>query len=185
MSHREAPSPAPAPLLVFAEEAPPNTDTMSPEDLLRKMIAEKISDAEEVACQAVTIIAEKKRMIAEKERSIEENLATLAESREEILNLQKQLAILDNIKGVPPTNIYKKKKELGTDAETVLLRRVREVVNAGDLTTLTKRGVRQQLEIEFGRQFIAQNKATINHTIEEAADTLISDCSVPPCRTGS
>jgi len=188
MSHREAPSPAPAPLLVFAEEAPPNTDTMSSEDLLRKMIAEKISDAEEVACQAVTIIAEKKRMIAEKERTIEENLATLAGSREEILNLQKQLAILDNIKGggVPPTNICEKgrserekiaarkktKKEEKEEKEmkiAALRARVHEVVIAGDLTTLSRKGVRQQLSPEFGVEFIAQNKCAISRAIEAAS----------------
>jgi len=189
MSRREAPSPAPAPLLVFAEEAPPNTDTMSPEDLLRKMIAEKISDAEEVACQAVTIIAEKKRMIAEKERAIVENLATLAGSREEILNLQKQLAILDNIKegGVPPTNICAKgrsvaekiaaKKKAEKEAEerevaemkiAALRARVHEVVNAGDLTTLSKKGVRQQISLEFGGEFIAQNKGAISRMIDAA-----------------
>ena len=187
MSHREAPSPAPAPLLVFAEEAPPKTDTMSPEDLLRKMIAEKISDAEEVACQAVTIIAEKKRMIAEKERSIEENLATLAGSREEILNLQKQLAILDNIKGVPPTNICEKdrsvaekiaaRKKTEKEAEErevkieALRARVHEVVKTGDLTTLSRKGVRQQLSLEFGGEFISQNKGAISRAIEEACES--------------
>jgi len=201
MSHREAPSPAPAPLLVFAEEAPPNTDTMSSEDLLRKMIAEKISDAEEVACQAVTIIAEKKRMIAEKERTIEENLATLAGSREEILNLQKQLAILDNIKGggVPPTNICAEGRSVARAAAAVswqaasglgvakrkktekeekeekemkiaaLRARVHEVVIAGDLTTLSRKGVRQQLSPEFGVEFIAQNKCAISRAIEAAS----------------
>ena len=209
MSHREAPSPAPAPLLVFAEEAPPKTDTMSPEDLLRKMIAEKISDAEEVACQAVTIIAEKKRMIAEKERSIEENLATLAGSREEILNLQKQLAILDNIKDVPPTNICEKDRSVARAAATTqsnasglgyrssglgvaarkktekeaeerevaemkraaLRARVHEVVKAGDLTTLSRKGVRQQLSLEFGGEFISQNKGAISRAIEEACES--------------
>jgi hypothetical protein len=189
MSHREAPSPAPAPLLVFAEEAPPNTDTMSPEDLLRKMIAEKISDAEEVACQAVTIIAEKKRIIAEVREVIGENLATLAGSREEILNLQKQLAILDNIKGggVPPTNICAKGRSVGEkiaarkkaekEAEerevaemkiAAVLARVHKVVNAGDLTTLSRKGVRQQLSPEFGTEFVWQNKLAINRTIEAA-----------------
>ena len=195
MSRREAPSPAPAPLLVFAEEAPPNTDTMSPEDLLRKMIAEKISDAEEVACQAVTIIAEKKRMIAEKERVIEENLATLAGSREEILNLQKQLTILDNIKGggVPPTNICAKgrsvaekiaaRKKAEKEAEerevaemkiAALRARVHEVVNAGDLTTLSRKGVRRQLSPEFGTEFVFQNKLAINRMIEAACQERVA-----------
>ncbi len=194
MSHREAPSPAPAPLLVFAEEAPPNTDTMSPEDLLRKMIAEKISDAEEVACQAVTIIAEKKRIIAEKERVIEENMASLAGSREEILNLQKQLAILDNIKGggVPPTNICAKGRSVsekitawqaerdalvakGEEMKIAALRaRVHEVVKAGDLTTLSRKGVRRQLSPEFGTEFVFQNKLAINRMIEAACQERVA-----------
>jgi len=95
----EAPSPAPAPLLVFAEEAPPKTETTSSEDLLRKMIVEKISGAE-------VVVASMESSIAEKERLIAENRDTLAGSREEILNLRKQLAILDSMSGVvPPTKV--------------------------------------------------------------------------------
>jgi hypothetical protein len=85
--------------LVFAEEAPPKTETTSSEDLLRKMIVEKISGAEVVVVSMESSIAEKERLIAE-------NRATLAGSREEIQNLRKQLAILDSMSGgVPPTNV--------------------------------------------------------------------------------
>ena len=100
MSRCEAPSPAPAPLLVFAEEVPPETETTSSEDLLRKMIMEKISGAEVVVVSMESSIAEKERLIAE-------NRATLAGSREEIQNLRKQLAILDSMSGVvPPTKVW-------------------------------------------------------------------------------
>jgi hypothetical protein len=84
---------------VFAEEAPPKTETTSSEDLLRKMIMEKISGAEVVVVSMESSIAEKERLIAE-------NRATLAGSREEIQNLRKQLAILDSMSGVvPPTKV--------------------------------------------------------------------------------
>jgi len=99
MSRCEAPSPAPALALVFAEEVHPKTETTSSEDLLRKMIVEKISGAE-------VVVASMESSIAEKERLIAENRATLAGSREEILNLQKKLAILDSMSGVvPPTKV--------------------------------------------------------------------------------
>jgi hypothetical protein len=89
----------PAPPLVSAEEAPPKTETTSSEDLLRKMIVEKISGAE-------VVVASMESSIAEKERLIAENRDTLAGSREEILNLRKQLAILDSMSGVvPPTKV--------------------------------------------------------------------------------
>ena len=158
MSRCEAPSPAPAPLLVFAEEAPPKTDTTSSEDILRKMIAEKISGAEVVVASMKSSIAEKERLIAEKERVIGENRATLSGSREEILNLQKQLAILDNM------CVSRSSGDL-VDAKV----RVHEVVRAGDVATLTKRDVRRQIEAEFGLEFVANNKGAINRTIEEAA----------------
>ena len=48
--------------------------------------------------------------------------------------------------------------------------RVHKVVNAGDLTTLSRKGVRQQLSPEFGGEFIAQNKLVINRTIEAACE---------------
>ena len=93
MTHCEAPSPAPASVLVFAEEAPPKAETATSEYLLRKMIAEKISGAEVVVVSMESSIAEKERLIAE-------NRDTLAGSREEIRNLRKQLAILDSMSGV-------------------------------------------------------------------------------------
>ena len=77
----------------------PKTETTSSEDLLRKMIVEKISGAE-------VVVASMESSIAEKERLIAENRDTLAGSREEILNLRKQLAILDSMSGVvPPTKV--------------------------------------------------------------------------------
>ena len=99
MTSSMTPSPASAPPLVFAEEAPPKTETTSSEDLLRKMIVEKISGAEVVVASMESSIAEKRQLIAE-------NRDTLAGSREEILNLRKQLAILDSMSGVvPPTKV--------------------------------------------------------------------------------
>ena len=76
----------------------PKTETTSPEYLLRKMIVEKISDAE-------VVVASMKSSIEEKEQLIADNRATLAGSQEETLNLQKQLAILDNISGHTPTKV--------------------------------------------------------------------------------
>jgi len=76
----------------------PKTETTSPEYLLRKMIVEKISDAE-------VVVASMKSSIEEKEQLIADNRATLAGSQEETLNLQKQLAILDNISGVTPLDL--------------------------------------------------------------------------------
>jgi hypothetical protein len=79
--------------------SPPKTETTSSEDLLRKMIVEKISGAE-------VVVASMESSIAEKERLIAENRDTLAGSREEILNLRKQLDILDSMSGVvPPTKV--------------------------------------------------------------------------------
>jgi hypothetical protein len=122
------------------------------------MIAEKISGAEVVVASMKSSIAENERLIAEKERVIGENRATLSGSREEIMNLQKQLTILDNM----CVSRYSGDLE---DAKV----RVREVVRAGDVATLTKRDVRRQIEAEFGLEFVANNKGAINRTIEEAA----------------
>jgi len=92
MSRCEAPSPAPAPRLVFAEAVSVLEDTASTEDLLRKIIAEKMAVSE-------AVIASMESSIAEKERLIAENRATLVDSRAEIMNLRKQLAIIDTIGG--------------------------------------------------------------------------------------
>jgi hypothetical protein len=92
MTSSMTPSPASAPHLVFAEEVPPPP----PRYLLRKMIVEKISDAE-------VVVASVESSIAEKERLIGENLDTLAGSREEIRNLRKRLAILDSMSEVVPS----------------------------------------------------------------------------------
>jgi len=129
------------------------------------MIAEKISGAEVVVASMESSIAEKERLIAEKERAIGDNRATLAGCRKEILNLQKQLVILDNINGVVPAGC-------AHPSSSALDARVREVVRVGDLATLTRKGVRQQLSLEFGTEFVWQNKLAIHRTIEEVVNSV-------------
>ena len=63
-----------------------------------------------------------------------------------------------------------KKKPAVTSSE--LFARVREVVRTGDVATMSKRGVRERLAGEFGRELVARNKAAINRTIEEEAARL-------------
>ena len=87
----EAPSPAPAPPLVFAEEC------TSTEALLRKMIVDKISGFEKSVTDLETSIADKERLIAI-------DKVSLAKSLEDARNLKEQLSVLDNIAPPVTTN---------------------------------------------------------------------------------
>ena len=87
----EAPSPAPAPPLVFAEEC------TSTEALLRKMIVDKISGFEKSVTDLETSIADKERLVAI-------DKVSLAKSLEDVRNLKEQLSVLDNIAPPVTTN---------------------------------------------------------------------------------
>jgi hypothetical protein len=138
----------PAPPLVSAEEAPPKTETTSSEDLLRKMIVEKISGAE-------VVVASMESSIAEKERLIAENRDTLAGSREEILNLRKQLAILDSMSGVvPPTKVCDEASDSGGQWNEE--RRARRQANKA--RQIAKKDLRNTAKPTFRQHFSASGK---------------------------
>ena len=48
---------------------------------------------------------------------------------------------------------------------SALYARVREIVSAGDASSLTKRGVRELLATDFGAAFVKQEKKSINRMI--------------------
>ena len=48
---------------------------------------------------------------------------------------------------------------------SALFQRIRTIVEAGDAATLTKRGVRETLVLDYGTDFVKLNKAEINRCV--------------------